>query len=253
MNGGINVAASNDLLSTLLQGGSLETLSKLSGAGKGQVQQVLTDAVPTLVQNMQKNASTKSGEKALSSALSTHAEDDTSDVSSFLKNVNLEDGGKILTHILGGKKSSLESGIAGKSGLTSDQTATILSAAAPLLLSVLGSKQKEKAGKDSSGGLMDILTSALFGGGDSEDKPKEKDDGFDLGDAATLLLGGSKDNGSKSDGLSDLLIGGLGSLLGGDSGKKSTTKKKTTTSTKKKTPTAKKKSTTKKTTPKKKK
>ena len=102
------------------------------------------DAVPTLIQNMQKNASTKSGEKSLAKALSDHAKDDTGNISDFLKNADLEDGAKILGHILGENKNVLESGVAKKSGLSSDQVSTILSAAAPLLLNVLGQKKEER-------------------------------------------------------------------------------------------------------------
>lgn len=179
------------LTDTLLGSSSVNTLSKSSGANKDQVKQVLAGALPTLVQSMQKNASSKSGEESLAKALSEHAKDDTSNVSAFLKNVDLEDGAKILGHILGDNKNKVESGVAKESGLTSSQTSTILASAAPLLLSVLG-QQKEDEDKKDTGGLLSVLGSALLGGGDS--------------------------NGS--DGLGDALIDGLGSLLAGDDGKK---------------------------------
>jgi hypothetical protein len=221
------MATSNSILSTLLSSGSLGALSDLSGAGKDQVQKVLSEAVPTLVKGMKKNASTEDGEKSLSSALSSHAKDDTSDITSFLKNVDLEDGGKILSHILGGNKAKVESGIADKSGLSSNQTTTILAAAAPLLLSLLGNKKDEEDGKEQSGGLMGMFSS-LFGG--SDDEKEEKDDGFGLDDVASMLLGGGKED--KNDGLGDMLMGGLGSLLGNDkkkpAAKKPAAKKKAT-------------------------
>jgi hypothetical protein len=244
------MAGSKSILDTLLSGSSLSALSELTGAGSDQVQNVLAQAVPTLVTGMKKNASSKDGEQSLTTALSQHAKDDTSDVASFLKNVDLKDGDKILSHILGGNKPAVESGIAKKAGVSKNQTATILSAAAPLLLSLLGNKKEEGAG-----GLMGMLGSLLGGGGGSGD------DGFGLDDVASMFLGGGKDDKDEKEesggDLGDMLMGGLGSLFGvGDSEekkkpaakkpakKKKTTAKKPTTS--KKTTTSKKPATTKK-------
>ncbi len=223
------MAESKSILDTLLSGSSLSALSEMTGAGSDQVQKVLSQAVPTLVSGMKKNASSKEGEQSLTTALSNHAQDDTSDVASFLKNVDLTDGDKILSHILGGSKPTVESGIAQKAGVSKDQTATILAAAAPLLLSLLGNKKEEEDQKESSGGLMSIFSS-LLGGKD------DKDDGFGLDDVASALLGGSKDDNSGG-GLGDMLMGGVGSLFGGGdsdseekkkpAAKKPATKKKT--------------------------
>ncbi len=120
---------------------ALKHSSETSGASNDQVKQALSNALPTLVQSMQKNVATKSGEEALAKALSDHAKDDTSNISSFLKNVDIEDGTKILGHILGDNKKSVEKGVA-KSQLTSSQTSTILATAAPLLLSLPGNEEK---------------------------------------------------------------------------------------------------------------
>jgi len=208
----------------LLGNSSINTLSESSGASKDQVKQVLGSALPTLLQNMKKNASTESGEAALAKALSDHAKDDTKDISSFLKNVNIEDGTKILGHILGDDKKTVETGIAKKSGLTSGQTSTILATAAPLLLSLLGSKKDEEGGKKDSGGLLEVLASALLGGSGG------------LGNALSGGLGSLLTGGNSQDG--GALGSIIGSLLGGDdikkpeakpAAKKKTTAKKPTT------------------------
>jgi hypothetical protein len=232
------MAEINSILDTLLSGSSLSALSELTGAGGDQVQKVLAQAVPTLVTGMKKNASSQDGEQSLATALSQHAKDDTSDVASFLKNADLTDGDKIISHILGGQKPAVESGIAQRAGVSKNQTATILSAAAPLLLSLLGNKKDEEDKKEEGGGLMGMLGSLLGGGGGSGN------DGFGLDDVASMLLGSGKDNKDEKEekeesggGLGDMLMGGLGSLLGlGGSdekekkpaAKKPTTKKKTT-------------------------
>ena len=231
------MAGSNSILDTLLSGSSIGALSELTGAKGDQVQKVLAQAVPTLVTGMKNNASSKDGEASLASALTAHAKDDTSDVASFLKNADLNDGDKILSHILGGQKPAVESGIAKKAGVSKDKTATILSAAAPLLLSLLGSKKEEDEKESNSGGIGGLLGSLLGGGGSGND-------GFGLDDVASMLLGGGSDGKYEKDekedsggGLGGMLMGGLGSLLGlGGSdekekkpaAKKPSTKKKTT-------------------------
>lgn len=236
------MADSKSILDTLLSGTSIGALSEMTGAKGDQVQTVLAQAVPTLVGGMKKNAATKKGEESLSKALSVHAKDNTGDIASFLKNADLIDGDKILSHVLGGKKSSVESGIAEKAGVSKDQTATILSAAAPLLLSLLGSKKEEDEKEDNSAGLGGLLGS-LLGGSDSGN------DGFGLDDVAVMLLDNDDTDDADDDssgGLGGMLMGGLGSLLGlGGSDKKD--KKKTSS----KKPSAKKKTTAKKTSSKK--
>lgn len=220
------MALSKILTDTLLNSNSVKSLSQVSGADDNQVKQVLMDSLPTLVQNMQKNASTKSGEQALAKALSDHAKDDTSNISAFLKNVDLEDGAKILGHILGNKKNTVESGVAKKSGLTSSQASTILAAAAPLLLNVLGN-QKEKEDKKESGSLINVLASALFDGNDNKGSNGV---GEALADGLGSLLGGNSSSKNKGE-----AIGGIiGSLLGG-AGKKTAAKKSSAKTAKKKT------------------
>ncbi|MDD4493313.1 MAG: DUF937 domain-containing protein [Eubacteriales bacterium] len=210
------------LAETLLSGNTVSALSETSGAKGDQVEQVLKSALPTLLQGMQKNASTKEGGQSLSKAVSNHAKDDTSDISSFLKNVDIEDGEKILSHILGSNKNKVEKGVAKKAGLSSKQTSNILAAAAPLLLNLIGNKKEEEDQKEESdsGGILGILSLALFGGDD------KKDDDNPLGDIVTsgigALLGGGSGSGSQRG-----LLGSLSSLLGGGKKKPSAGKKPT--------------------------
>ncbi len=205
----------------LLGESSIKAISKSSGAKKAEVQQVLSSALPALIKGMHSNASSKGGEQALLKALSDHAETDSGDITSFLKNVDTEDGQKIISHILGSGKKSVEDKIADKTGLKSGQISGIIATAAPLLLNLIGKKKKDDDG--GSGGILDILGSVLGGG--------SKDDGLGdvLADGLGSLLGGKDDKKKKDEGLGGL----LGSLLGGGG------KEKPSSSNKKK-PTAKK-------------
>ena len=169
--------ASLDVSSLLgmLSGDGVSALGKSADAKKSQVSSVLDSALPLLLTGMKNNASTKAGASSLNKALKDHAKNDTSDIGSFLQNVDLSDGGKILTHILGDSKESEAASIAEKSGISSDQVMTILSAVAPLLLSKLGSSKAEDEEEDDDGaGLGDLLGSLLSGSEPTAKKKRSK-------------------------------------------------------------------------------
>ncbi len=61
------------LIDTILGGDTVSALSKTSGAKKSQVEYVIGAVLQLMLEGMQQNASTKSGEQALTQALSDHA------------------------------------------------------------------------------------------------------------------------------------------------------------------------------------
>ena len=205
--------ASFDVSSLLgmLSGDGVSALGKSADAKKSQVSSVLDSALPLLLTGMKNNASTKAGASSLNKALKDHAKNDTSDIGSFLQNVDLSDGGKILTHILGDSKESEAASIAEKSGISSDQV--ILSAVAPLLLSKLGSSKAEDEEEDDDGaGLGDLLGSLLSGSEPTAKKKsskKKKSTASALGGLLGGLLGGSSDEKEEE---CSLDLGGLASL-----------------------------------------
>jgi hypothetical protein len=157
------VAQSNKLLDTLLASGSVRTLSEISNANEEQVRQTISFALPTLVESMKKNSASLAGEMALSAALSSHADKDSSDVASFIRSANAEDGDKIIGHILGSDRSAVESRLSGKAGISVERVRKILTALAPLVMSIIGSMQKKKKEEGSFGGLIEVLSSVMTG------------------------------------------------------------------------------------------
>ena len=145
-----------------------------------QVSSVITNALPSLLGAMQKNASTEGGAAALAKALGDHA-GNAGNILSSLAGSDLTDGNKILSHIFGGNLSSVLSGISQKTGVASNAVSSILASIAPSLLALLG-KQNGNSGAAGLGSLL---------GG---------------------LLGGSQSSGSTG-GLGSIL-GGLGSIFG---------------------------------------
>jgi len=197
------------LAGTLLSSDALSGLSKKTGASKSEVKSVLTQVLPSLLSGAQSQADSADTAEGFAKALASHAKDDTGDLLGFLKNVDLEDGGKIIGHLLGGNTSSTTKAVAKKTGVSSSKVSDILSGAGPLLMSLLGQQADEDDDKDSGIGILmgsllsnvdlgDLLT-GLLTDDDSSSKSKSK----------------KKKNSKKSSdsGLGSLLSGLLGKLL----------------------------------------
>lgn len=155
-----------NLLSVFTNTESVNALSNNSGAEPGQVSDLLQKALPILMKGMQQNAASETGASSLAKAMDDHAGDDISNIGSFLKNIDPNDGVKILGHILGNKNTAVQTGLAQKTGLSSSQTSSILSAVAPILLSVLGGEKRQS--NVSNNGIGSMLSSLIGGnsGGD---------------------------------------------------------------------------------------
>lgn len=196
------------LAGTLLSSDVISGLSKKSGASKSEVKNVLTQVLPSLLSGAENQAKDSSTAGSFAKALASHAKDDTGNLLDFLGNVDLEDGSKIIGHLLGGSTSGTTKTVAKKTGVSSSKVSTILSAAAPLLMSLLGQQAEEDEDKDSGvGGLIGSLLSNV-----------------DLGDLLTGLLTDDDDSASKTkkkkatkkssdSGIGSLLSGILGKLL----------------------------------------
>ena len=126
-----------------------------------QVSSVISNALPTLLDALQKNASTPGGAESLAKALGDHA-GNAGNILNNLKGADLTDGSKILGHIFGGNLSNVLSGISKQTGVASNAVSNILASIAPSLLAILG-KQNGNSGAAGLGGLL----GALLGGGQS--------------------------------------------------------------------------------------
>ncbi len=145
------------LAGTLLSSDSLGGLSEATGSSDNDVSNVLVKALPALLSGANDQAKNKKTSSSFASALSDHAKDDTSNLSSFLSNVDMDDGAKILTHLLGSGEEDTVEEIAEESGLDTADVLKILSAAAPLLLSLLGQQTEEEDKKEAVGDLVGVL------------------------------------------------------------------------------------------------
>lgn len=142
------------LTSTLLSSDSIKGLSSLTGASKGEISSVLSEALPALLNGANGQAKDETTAGGFAEALAQHAKDDTGNLVSFLGKVDLGDGAKIISHLLGSGKDSLTKTVAKKTGVSSSKIGDILSAVAPLLMSLLGKQADEDEEKESGVGAL---------------------------------------------------------------------------------------------------
>lgn len=214
------------LAGTLLSSDSVGGVSERTGSSGSDVSKVLAKALPALLDGANDQAKGKKSSKGFASALSDHAKDDTSNLSKFLGNVDMEDGAKIIGHLLGSKEEDKVDEIAEEAGVEKADVLSILSAAAPLLLSLLGQQTEKEDKKEAVGDLVGVLL-----------------ENVDVGSILTGLLTDKDSSKESTKKKSTAKKSSSSSKTKKSTTKKSSsgsTKKKTTSSTKKKTTTKKK-------------
>ena len=189
------------LITTLLSSDSVSGVGKAANADKSNVQSVLNAALPLLLNGAKAQSEDKSTAESFANALLSHGQKDTSNVASFLKNVDLDAGAKIIGHLLGNGDSVKT--IAKESGVSSKETSNILSAAAPLLMSLLGQGTSTKKNNITAAALS--IASAVL-------------QNVDVGDLLGNLLGGGstkkKTAAAKKDDDNDSAAEVIGDILG---------------------------------------
>ncbi|WNH09723.1 DUF937 domain-containing protein [Thalassobellus suaedae] len=205
---GILDLLNSDLGKTIISGVAGQT-----NQPQNKTQDVLTMALPVLMQAMKRNAATPQGAEGLLGAISGKHDGGILDNLSGLfgggvdSNV-LEDGSKILDHVLGGKQQHVENFLGAKAGMDAGSVAQILKVAAPILMGVLG-KQAKQQNVSSSNGIESLLGGLLTGNSPQQEQSflesilDADGDGSVIDDVAGMVLGGNKKK------------GGLGGLLGG--------------------------------------
>ena len=178
--------------------------------GENDAQSVLANALPQLLSGANNQATSANTMDGFLGALMQHSKDDSSNVNNFFKNVDLSDGDKIVKHLLGDNKKEVTKSVANNAGVDSNAVSQVLSAAAPLLLTLLGkqliSNAKQEKPKQETAQGADLL-SALLGGGQT---PKASNNA-DLAGLAASLLGGATTTKKQDDGLD---LGDVASLIG---------------------------------------
>lgn len=155
----------NDVLKMMMTSGALEQVSKQTGISANDAASVVQDVLPMLLKGMQGQAANKDTQQGFLQALSDHSAQDTSDISKFLRDVDTEDGDKIVNHLLGSQKEEVAAKAKKKSGIDTKTVIKIMAILAPLLMSKMGStaKNAKASSKSSSNDMLDIVTGLMDG------------------------------------------------------------------------------------------
>ena len=196
------------IASTLLSADAVNGLSQRSGASSGEVKKVLSQALPALLGGVKEQANGADTAAGFAAALSSHAKSNTSDLSGFLGNVDLADGAKIIGHLLGGNSEQTTKSVAKSTGVSKTKTTSILTAAAPLLMSLLGQQADED--QEKSSGVGDLIGTLL-----SNVDVGELLTGLLTDDTGTKKKSSSKKSSSKKSSGSSQLGDVIGSILKG--------------------------------------
>lgn len=133
------------MLSSQLDDNTIKQISQQLGVNEQSVEQGIGAGLPVLLSALDRNTSSPKGAKALTRELRRkHTGGILDHVTTALADESvLQDGGKILGHVLGDRQNNVQKGISQVSGLNQDQTIQLLQMLAPLVLGALGKKQQE--------------------------------------------------------------------------------------------------------------
>ena len=132
----------NDVMKMMLNSGSIDQVAQMLGVDQQGASSALQEVLPMLLKGMQGQAQNKDTQQGFLQALQDHGQKDTSDFTKFLKNVDTDDGAKIVKHLLGAKEEEVAAKAKKKSGLDTKTIMRIMAIAAPLLMSQMGKNAK---------------------------------------------------------------------------------------------------------------
>ncbi|MBN2572003.1 MAG: DUF937 domain-containing protein [Ignavibacteriales bacterium] len=185
----------------LLQQLSSEGVDKISqkiGVDKNTTSTVLSAAIPLLVSALANNSSKTEGAESLHKALDRdHDGSILNNMEGFFSNPETANGAGILKHVLGNKQTVVTESLSKGSGVKSNAIAQILQIAAPLVLGMIGKKQKQEG--------LDTNNLSSFLGGQKEETKKSNPGIMGIVDG---LLDQNRDGSSLDD-----IIGMVGKLF----------------------------------------
>lgn len=185
----------NMLTSALTSGAALEALSAKTGLSQKQLKLIIAIAIPLLLRKMTSNASSQNGASSLLGALTQHQS--KKEIPEQLENADVEDGAKIVGHILGDEQEDLVKEVAAQADVDPKDVNIVLGNISPTIMNGLSAATESASAQQSSG--VDLS------------------DGLDLSDVMGLL-GGAASQGAAEEPLQELGgaqgLGGAGGLLG---------------------------------------
>ena len=151
-----------ETLGQVLGGDTMRQISSQIGADEETTGKALSAALPMLIGALSKNASRGDGAQSILNAVSRDHDGSILDhLSGFLNNAQGGPGEGILRHVLGSRRSNVESGLSRATGLDTGSVGKMLTMLAPIVMGALGKAQRS--------GNMDLSTLTGFLNHETED------------------------------------------------------------------------------------
>ena len=153
----------NDVMKMMLNSGNIGQMGKLLGVNEKDAASAIEEILPMLLKGMQGQAKNKATQDGFLKALADHGKQDTSDMTKFIRNVDTDDGDKIVNHLLGSEKDAVAAKAKKKSGIDTKTILKIMAILAPLLMTKMGNKAESKAKKDDTSDMLSVVGGLLDG------------------------------------------------------------------------------------------
>ncbi len=148
-------------------------ISNQLGIDQNQAQSAIGLALPTLLNALNKNASTEDGAAALTNAISNdHNGSGLGDLVGLAQNALSGEGGSILKHILGGSQDNVTNAISQNTGIGGGQASQVLQILAPIVLNALGNQSQATGGGINIANIAGLLNN--FVGNHQEQAPQNQ-------------------------------------------------------------------------------
>ena len=131
------------ILKLLSKSDALEQIAGAAGLSTDDASKVLSSVLPELISGAKGQASNKDTAASFLEAIMEHGEQDDSDISKLIKNVDVADGAKIVKHLLGSNNEAAAEEVTKKSGIDAKKVAKVMAIAAPIILNQMGKAAKK--------------------------------------------------------------------------------------------------------------
>ena len=175
------IASLIDLVKSQLGSGGLSAIAGQLGVGQDKAEGAVQAGLSVLTGALARNAAKPSGAASLDQALAKDHDGSIFDkIGDFLGSAASGPGAAILGHVLGKKQGTVTAAVGQQTGLSAQQSSSLLVTLAPLVMGALG-KMKAQQGLDASGVAGALAT---------EKKQIEQSASGGLGSLLSMVSGG---------------------------------------------------------------
>jgi len=151
------------IMKLMLSSGALNQVTEKLGIDEKGAEAAIETVLPMLLKGMQGQMKNQDTQFGFMQALMDHSKDDTDDLKKAVKNVDMNDGAKIVNHLLGAEQEELAAKAKKKSGLDTKTILKIMAILAPILMSKMGKTAKTQTANAGSGDMFSVVGGLLDG------------------------------------------------------------------------------------------